>query len=46
LCENPNNSNLWLSDPETTAVIKSIFHVFHVERFNVDMKNYPIINYD
>ena len=34
LVENPANSNLWLSDPDTSGVIRLVIKSHHEERFN------------
>lgn len=35
LCENPNNANLWLSDPDTSPVVNLLLKSYHEERYNV-----------
>ncbi|KAF2353199.1 UBA-like [Trinorchestia longiramus] len=36
LCANPNNANLWLSDPDTSGVVNLVLKLYHEERFNID----------
>lgn len=34
LCSNPNNANLWLSDPDTSGVVNLVLKVYYEERYN------------
>ena len=35
LCETPNNVNVWLSDPETHAVVSQILRIYHAEKHRI-----------
>ena len=36
LCENPNNANVWLSDPDTHPIISQILRIYHFEKHSVN----------